>query len=96
MMGWHGFTLGGFDVVGLLGIAVVTLLIWWQHLGMRRPTVLRRSRPTVSPSALEVAKQRYARGEISRDEFLDITHDLYLTDSAYPEKRKRSEYDLQT
>ncbi|MCZ2074592.1 MAG: hypothetical protein LC130_06270 [Bryobacterales bacterium] len=89
MMGWHGFPLGGFDVAGFLGIAAVVLLIWGRRLGMRRPAAFRRHH-TTSSSALEVAKRRYARGEISRDEFLDIANDLYLTDSAYPEKPKRS------
>jgi len=31
---------------------------------------------TVSPTALEIARERYARGEISRDEFLQLMSDL--------------------
>lgn len=90
MMGWHGYPAGGLDLVGLLVLAVFGLLFWGRQHGMRLRPAPRRSRDR-SRSALEVAEQRYARGEISREEFLDITNDLYLTQSNYPEKRKRSE-----
>lgn len=90
MMGWHGYPAGGLDLVGLLVLAVFGLLFWGRRHGTRLRPASRRSRDR-SRSALEVAEQRYARGEISREEFLDITNDLYLMHSDYPEKRKRSE-----
>jgi len=71
MMGWHGYA--GFDwTTGLFVIVLAGLLIWalrsdvGEHLRSRHTRS--RSRP-----ALDIAKERYARGEISRDEFLDIT-----------------------
>jgi len=89
MMGWHGYP--GFDWTSILFVIVIAgILVWGLRgsLGAR----FKSGRTGSSPrSALDVAKERYARGEISRDEFLDIANDLYLTDSNYPQKRKRSE-----
>jgi len=91
MMGWNGYQSSSIDwIAGLLIITVIGLLIraWWHGAG--RSMLVRRS-GTSSQSTLELAEVRYARGEISRDEFLDIVNDLYLANSEFKRKRKRSE-----
>lgn len=91
MMGWNGYHTSGIDwVIGLLVVFMIGLLIraWWHGAG--REALVRHS-GTRSRSALELAEVRYARGEISRDEFLDIVNDLHLSNSEFKRKRKRSE-----
>jgi uncharacterized membrane protein len=91
MMGWNGYQTGGTDwVVGLLIVFMVGFLIRMLWHGVGRGMLDRRN-ATGSRSALEQAEVRYARGEISRDEFLDMVNDLYLADSEFKRKRKRSE-----
>jgi putative membrane protein len=56
----------------LFWIAVVVLLITWLSRGGRHP-----SGPFWRGSAaLDILEQRYARGEIGRDEYLQKKHDL--------------------
>lgn len=89
MMGWHGYP--GYDWTSIVVVLVlVGVLVWGLRGGFGARFRARNTKPP-SRSALDIAKERYARGEISRDEFLDIANDLYLTDSNYPQKRKRSE-----
>jgi uncharacterized membrane protein len=89
MMGWHGYA--GLDwTTGLFVIVLVGTLVWVLRGGLSAHLGSRSTRSR-SRSALEIAQERYARGEISRDEFLDISNDLYLTNSNYQQKRKRSE-----
>lgn len=79
MMGWHGYP--GFDWTSILFVVVITaMLVWGFRSGVGKHFRSGRKRSS-SRSALDIAKERYARGEISRDEFLDIANDLYLTDS---------------
>lgn len=87
MMGWQGVSTAGTDLItGMLiaGVAVV-LFLRLRHHSFR--LVSRRPR-TQTVSALTVAELRYARGEISREEFLDIVNDLYLADTELKFKRK--------
>lgn len=68
MMGGYGM-MGGFGWLGMLTmllfwIGVVALVIW--ALSNLFPT----RQTTVEPDALEILKRRYARGEISREEFV--------------------------
>jgi uncharacterized membrane protein len=90
MMGWNGYQASSTDwMIGLLIIFMIGLLIRLLWHGVGRGMVTRRS--SGSRSALELAEVRYAQGEISRDEFLDLVNDLYLADSEFKHKRKRSE-----
>ena len=87
MMGWQGVSTAGSDLItGMLiaGVAAV-LFLRLRHHSFR--LVSRRPR-TQTVSALTVAELRYARGEISREEFLDIVNDLYLADTELKFKRK--------
>lgn len=85
----HGY---GFDMAWggwwmlLFWLGVIALAVW----GLRQlvggsQTVARHSAET----AREIAERRYARGEISREEFLDLISDLESAE-AY-RKAKRSE-----
>ncbi len=67
MMGGYGM-MGGFGWVGMLvmllfWVGVVILVIW----GLRYLLMARS--PHVEPDAEEILKQRFARGDISSDEF---------------------------
>ena len=89
MMGQHGYPAGGLDLFGLLVIAIIGVIFFARRGMLRRPSGHWRNR-SGTRSALEVAELRYARGEIKRDEFLEITNDLYLAGDSYPQKPKRS------
>ena len=68
--GWHWWmALGGIFFV-LFWAAVIFLLIW----AVRR---FSRNSATYEPrSALDIAKERYARGEITKEQFDQIKKDL--------------------
>jgi uncharacterized membrane protein len=90
MMGWQGYS--GFDWTAVVFVpALAGILIW----ALRSSLIERLGSgdDTTSPerSALDIAKERYARGEMSREEFLDMTNDLYLANAKFKQKRKRSE-----
>ena len=79
MMGgpWGGY--GGWGPIGMiLWIVILALVIaavvWFvramTHPGHQLPIVGRRS------SGLDVLEERYARGEIKRDEYLEKKHDI--------------------
>ena len=64
--GWGNFAYGWFALVHLLWWAVVVIgiigLVRWS-LGSRR------GRAGAADAALDILRERYARGEISREEF---------------------------
>ncbi len=66
---------GGWMIVGLIFTIVIIGLIVWAVVALTR-------RGASSPgggekrSALDIAKERYARGEINREEFERIKKDL--------------------
>jgi len=78
-MWWHhGYGgMGGYWVFGVvfwaLGIAAVVLLILSL---VRRTTGLRRGWQGGEPDALEIARRRYARGEITKEQFEQMKKDL--------------------
>ena len=91
MMGWYGYQTSGIDwITGVLILIIIGVLIRTLWHSVIRSTIVRHG-ATRSRSALELAEVRYAQGEISRDEFLDLVNDLYLADSELEHKRKRSE-----
>jgi putative membrane protein len=65
MDGWMGF--GGMWFSWLPVIALVVAVVWF---------VARAARGSNHPSAQEVLDQRYARGEIGRDEYEHKRRDL--------------------
>ena len=70
---WPG---GGVWMFGMvfwaLGIAAVIILI----LSLVRRTGFRRGWTSGEPDALEIAKRRYARGEITKDQYDQLKKDL--------------------
>ena len=64
-MGWLGMAM-----MMLFWIGVIALVIW----GLS--TLFPRSRATTESDAREIVRQRYARGEISRDEYLQAIETL--------------------
>ncbi len=74
MMGWNGYGMGWFMVVmGLFWIAVIVgivLLVVWMMRSRNRPKIMGED------SALRILKERYARGEISKEEFEEKKRDL--------------------
>ncbi len=68
--GWYGMFLGPLMTLLFLGIAVAVIVLIVRWLGGPRPDA-----PVLPPSAapgktpLDILKERYARGEIDKDEF---------------------------
>lgn len=64
MMGRHGYA--GFDwTTGLFVIVLAGILVWALRSGLGKYGRSRNTRSRLR-SALDIAKERYARGEISR------------------------------
>ncbi len=68
MMGGYGMMAGmgwlGMVVMALFWIGVILLIVW----GLSKAFAAQTPRATINPE--EILKQRYARGEISREEFI--------------------------
>lgn len=81
---WHAIDGGGWWMLwgGLMMVlfwgGIIALAVWFVQALTRRetgePSAGRPGSPSWAP--VEAAKERYARGEISRDEFLQIRKDL--------------------
>ena len=67
-LGWWTFV--GWFLFAIFWVGIIALVIWI----IRRNTD--RSSYKISLLSLDIAKQRYARGEISRDEFEQMKKDL--------------------
>jgi uncharacterized membrane protein len=85
-MGWGGWWML------LFWLGVIALGIWalrWLVVSVRQAEG---SSQTATPR--EIAARRYARGEISRDEYLGLARDLALGESSddRPYEAKRSEF----
>jgi uncharacterized membrane protein len=78
MMHHSGLGFGaGLFVFWLFGLAVVAGLIWLIYSLVLRAAE-KWPRRTAPDDALEVARLRYARGEIGQDEFQRLVHDLTI------------------
>ena len=74
-LGWYGT--GWLGIVfmvawwGAVLVAVIALVKWiFFHNGNRMPAIPK------GESALEILKKRYARGEIDKEQYLAMKHDL--------------------
>jgi putative membrane protein len=89
MMWWYGYGWGGMLLMllsMLLWVAVIALVVWalirWLAMGTRG-TGLPGTGPTgpTGPSAMEILRQRYARGEIDEATFEHMRERLEATSS---------------
>ncbi len=82
MMFGYGIGTGGWVAMlfmvlfGLLVLAGIVLLIVWASRGAPRAPMGGPPQTPSSTQALEIARQRYARGEISKEEYEDIKRTL--------------------
>jgi putative membrane protein len=78
-MGWW-MVWGGLMMIFFWG-AIIALIIWAvQSVGRGEGGQTRHGgAPPPRPTALDIAKERYASGEISRDEFEQMKRDLEET-----------------
>lgn len=76
MMWWHW----GYPGWGMMGFGVLAMIIFWAVVislivwGVRHYS--RRNQNTSGDSAIEIARQRYARGEITKEQFEQLKKDL--------------------
>jgi len=77
-MGWW-MLWGGLMMVLFWG-AIIALVVWAvQSLGRRDDARTQPGATSPARTPLDIAKERYARGEISRDEFEQMKRDLEET-----------------
>jgi putative membrane protein len=78
MMEWHegaywGIGFGGFWMV-LFWAAVISFGVWVVHKLTDKGEVL--TNTTIITKPMDIAKERYAKGEITQEEFLKLKKDL--------------------
>ena len=69
MYEWHGY---GGGMMWIFWILIIVVLVWFVAIATRRGGASTGNDKT----ALEILKERYARGEIDRDEFEQKQKDL--------------------
>jgi putative membrane protein len=72
---WGDGVIGGWEIFGMVmmvvfWIAIIALIVW----GIKRST--QETATSTSKGALDIAKERYAKGEIPKQEFEQIKRDL--------------------
>ena len=73
-MGWGGMLLGAVISIALL-VGLVILVVWAVRRIAGRPTLNAPQTPG-SSSAKEIVQMRYAKGEITREEYQKLLEDL--------------------
>ena len=73
MMGWGGWMAPFGMIIWLLIVALIIAGIVWLFRALTRQSSENIGR---RPSALDVLEERYARGEINRDEYLEKRRDI--------------------
>lgn len=98
MMWGYGFGWGWFMMMfgGVLWIAVLVVLVWALLRWLERKAPVSGPSTPASPSALEILRQRYARGEIDTATFEQMRERLQATEHdlganhRMPESSRRS------
>jgi putative membrane protein len=73
MVEMFGFGYGWGMLIGLVVLALIAYVIYYAVTGSSRD---KRSSSYRSQRALEILKERYARGEITREQFLKMRREL--------------------
>jgi putative membrane protein len=74
MMGYYNNGMGLFGGLGMflfLALIVLGTILFWRTLDQNA-----RQNNGSKSNALDIAKERYAKGELSKDEFDRLKHDL--------------------
>ena len=77
MFEWHGY---GGSMMWVFWILIIGALLWFVAFATRRGSTL----PQNEKSALEILKERYAKGEIDRKEFEQKQKDLQAQEIQKP------------
>jgi len=72
MFEWHGY---GGGMMWIFWLLIIVALLWFVARATRRSDT-----PRQAISALEILKERYAKGEIEREEFQQKQKDLKAED----------------
>lgn len=67
--GWYGWFLGPIMMIVFLAIAVIVVVLIVRWLGGTGHALSSHQAPTPGKSPLDILKERFARGEIDKDEF---------------------------
>ena len=72
----HGFGFGGFGMIfmGIFWVVVICLIIWGAVRMGRRGCCMPGYR--TNQNALDIAKERYAKGEINKEQYEQLKKDL--------------------
>ncbi len=78
--GWGAMMVGGFGMLVFWGL-VLGVIVWAVRgfAGVNPQHPSSGAQPGSQPTALEILQARYARGEISREEYETIRRDLQTT-----------------
>lgn len=68
---WGWMILGGIFTLAFWA-AIIVLIVW----GIRKLTEPRGGVPGIGKTALDIVKERYARGEITKEQFDQLKRDL--------------------
>lgn len=72
MIGWHPFM--GFGM-GLLWLLVIIVIAYFIYKLIKEGRILAPNRPAII-SAEDILNERYAKGEITREQYLQMREDL--------------------
>jgi len=77
MWWWFGYPGGAWGIVGIILMvlfwgAIIALIVW----AVSRLTRNHKTRASGRQEALDIAKERYAKGEITKEQFEQIKKDL--------------------
>ena len=69
MWGWHGWFFGPIMMIVFIAIAVVVVVVMVRWLGGVAGGAQTHPQPSSHRTPLDILKERFARGEIDKDEF---------------------------
>ena len=80
MHGWgyrmSRFSGGGMLMMGIFWIAIIAVVIYFVKNSNRSTNMMSRNKNKIRRDPIEIAKERYANGEISKKELQEIKQEL--------------------